>query len=131
MMNFVRKVPLTSELALGWGEGGRWRGHFATYGRSPKEPTVGRHHDLLWVASTTYSRFLLGPLEGRAEVVSWRRGFSRGKGASKGGGGRASFYTIKKGRNRGKLEGVETRGKSSLQRQRSDEGGGRKRIFAP
>gem|GEM_PF-6316795 len=33
--------------------------------------------------------------------------------------------------NRGKLEGVETSGKSPLQRQRSDEGGGRKRIFAP
>ena len=40
-MNFVRKVPLTSELPLGWGEGRSSRGDFATYGRSPKKPTVG------------------------------------------------------------------------------------------
>ncbi|ERJ72566.1 hypothetical protein HMPREF1556_00599 [Porphyromonas sp. oral taxon 278 str. W7784] len=38
----MRKVPLTSELPLGWGEAGAQGGHFATYGRSPKKPTVGR-----------------------------------------------------------------------------------------
>ena len=41
----------------GWEGGGLEGGYFATYGRSPKKPTVGRHHDLPWVASTTYSRF--------------------------------------------------------------------------
>ena len=29
----------------------------ATYGRSPKKPTVGRHHDLPWVGKATHSRF--------------------------------------------------------------------------
>ena len=73
----------TPDVGATSGVGERWElegGDFATYGRSPKKPTVGRHHDLQWVASTIYSRFLLDPLEGRAEVGSWRRGFSRGKG---------------------------------------------------
>ena len=61
----------TPDVGAASGVGGRPElegGHFATYGRSPKKPTVGRRCDLPWVASTTYSRFLLSPLEGRAEV---------------------------------------------------------------
>ena len=41
------KIPLGERLP---------RGDFATYGRSPKKPTVGRIDDLPWVASTTYRR---------------------------------------------------------------------------
>jgi len=54
MMNFVRKVPLTSGLPGGGGEGGRKGGVFGaiwwapekTYCRSSSRPTVGRIDDL-------------------------------------------------------------------------------------
>gem|GEM_PF-4470103 len=46
------KIPLGERLS---------RGDFATYGRSPKKPTVGRLDDLQWVASTTYRRFFSPP----------------------------------------------------------------------
>ena len=52
------KIPLGERLP---------RGDFATYGRSPKKPTVGRRDDLQWVARTTYSRFLLPPSRRGAE----------------------------------------------------------------
>ena len=57
-----------------------------TYGRSPIKPTVGRLTDLPWVASTTYSRFLLPPPQslprGTQLQHSKAQGMHQGKGIS-------------------------------------------------
>ncbi|ERJ71988.1 hypothetical protein HMPREF1556_01000 [Porphyromonas sp. oral taxon 278 str. W7784] len=43
-----------------------------THGRSSLRPTVGRHHDLLYVFSTTYRRSFFTPREGAPEAGWWR-----------------------------------------------------------
>ena len=49
---------------------GALRGASATYGRSPKKPTVGRLDDPQWVARTTYRRSLNHPSEGGYNSLS-------------------------------------------------------------
>ena len=52
--------PLARQGASTLGNGALGKGVKATYGRSPKKPTVGRDDDLQWVALTTYCRFYFG-----------------------------------------------------------------------
>ena len=47
-------------LIMGREERRLW-GEKETYGRSPMRSTVGRHHDLQWVFSTTYRRSFFDP----------------------------------------------------------------------